>query len=365
MALDHAALSDLARDEGPVRATVCVAAGDGVGDGRKTQVKLKNARAALASALARSRADEAEATAVTAAFDDWIETRGRGPIRGGVAAFLSPDGRRVEEIAAPRREGAWVGEGYRLSPVWPDPTRRIEAAALVAQEGGARLLRLRDGALADIAADLPGSLEAYLGPKEVGGSAAGRMSQPGRTGDAFGETPEQERDEERARYAGALARVAERALAGTGLPLVLVADETMVGLLRETLDYPDLVSEAETRHPSSFDDEARLADAVADRARPALEALRAEAEQRVEGALGRGDPASDDPRLVADAARQGRVGVLLFDPEAGEAERGRVEADEDPIRDVVDRALRHALATGAEIHATPEARAPLRALLRY
>jgi hypothetical protein len=365
MPLDQHALRILASDEGRARVTVCVAADDPTGEHRKTDIKLKNARTALATALAEHGVEGNEASAVMAPFDRWLETREPRPIRGGVAAFLSPEGGRVEEVTLPRREGAWVDEGYRLAPLWPDPSHRVEAAALVADEGGARLMRLHEGRLKEIKADLPGSLEDFYGPKEIDSRAAGRMNQPGRQGDAFGETHEQERDEERAHYAGALARAAETALAGTGLPLVLVADERMLGLIRATLDYPHLLAEAETRHPASFRDDAALATAVANLARPVLEAARAAAEDRVAAALGRGELASDNPRLVADAAAQGRVEVLLFDPEAGEAEEGEVAASEESIRAVVDRALRKALSTDAEIHATPGARDPLRALMRF
>jgi hypothetical protein len=365
MPLDHDAMKALAHDEGHPRVTVCLAADDRGGERRKTDIKLKNARAALDAALSDHGIEGDEAAALTAPFDAWLQAREPHPIRGGVAAFLSPEGGRVEEVALPRREGAWVDEGYRLAPLWPEPSHRVEAAALIAEEGGARLMRLHEGHLEAMKAELPGSLEDFYGPKEIDGRAAGRMNQPGRQGDAFGETHEQERDEERARYAGALARAAEKALAGTGLPLVLVADERMLGLIRATLDYPHLVTEAETRHPASFKDDAALATAVADLARPVLEVARAAAEERVAAALGRGELASDDPRLVADAAAQGRVDVLLFDPEAGDAEEGQVAAREEPIRAVVDRALRKALATDAEIYATPGARDPLRALMRF
>jgi hypothetical protein len=365
MPLNQDALKTLARDEGHQRVTLCVATDDQGGERRKTDIKLKNARTALETALADHGLEGDEATALMAPFDTWLETRHPRPIRGGVAAFLSPEGGRVEEVALPRREGAWVDEGYRLAPLWPDPSHRVEAAALIAEEAGARLMRLHEGQLEEMRVALPGSLEDFYGPKEIENRTAGRMNQPGRQGDAFGETHEQELDEERARYAGALARAAEKALGGTGLPLVLVADERLLGLIRHTLDYPHLVPDAETRHPGSFKDDDALATAVAALARPMLDAARAAAEDRVAAALGRGEMASDDPRLIADAAAQGRVAVLLFDPEPGEAEKGQVAAAEEPIRDITDRALRKALATDAEIYATPGARAPLRALLRF
>ena len=365
MALSHADLADLARDEGDLRVTLCAETDDRAGDGQKTAIKLKNTRAALADALAEAEIDAETADAVVAPLDRWMEGRRPGPIRGAVAAFLSPEGGRVEEVAHVRREGAWAGRAFRLAPVWPDPERRIEAAALVADEGGARLLRLRDGALEDVPAELPGSLEDFLGPKEIEGSAGGRMNQPGRQGDAFGETHRQEQAEERDRYAGALARAAEAALAGSGLPLVIVADEAMQGRIRAVTTYPDLCAATETRHPSSFDAET-LAEAVAEAARPALERRRAEAVERVEAAIGRGDPSSENPDEILTAAREGRVALLLFDPRPapGDAET-RVAADETPLEDRVDEALRLALATGAELHAVSDPARPLRAVYRY
>jgi hypothetical protein len=309
----------------------------------------------------------AQAEAMRAPLRDWADAHALDA-RGAVAAFLSPDGARIEMLPAVRRQGVWVGETWRVAPVWPDPADRMRAAALVASAGQARLMMLENGALRATHADLPDSLETFLGPKEVASAETLHARAPGARADAFGETPEQEREEELTRYAAALARGAAQALQGTGAPLVVVADERLQGAIRAACDYPQLTAQGVTRHPESMSEE-DLAEAVRAAAAAQAESARETDRERVEAALGRGDPASRDPAEIAAAAREGRVELLLFDP--GAVAPGRLEMPGGPARDpdgpddLVDAALRGALRSGAETRAQAGGEPPLMAVMRW
>src|SRR5690606_4556153 len=53
-------------------------------------------------------------------------------------------------------------------------------------------------------------------------------------------------------YANFVMNAAQRSLAGTSMPLVLVADERLHGMLRASSEYPLIVKEGITKHPGSL-----------------------------------------------------------------------------------------------------------------
>ncbi|MGM0584926.1 MAG: hypothetical protein ACQEUZ_09785 [Pseudomonadota bacterium] len=365
MSLDIQALGALARDRGFPRATVCWTLGAPGDPMNETRLGLKLAGEALAAALAARGVPDDQAAAILDPFAAWARENTLSA-RGAVAAFLSPEGARIETVPRVGRDGAWVGEAYRLAPAWPDPASQIGAAALVADQGQARLLRLTPEGLVPMKADLPASMEDFMGPTEIEAQRdlAGKGQNIRHHG--IGQSVEQEKEEVLEQYAGALAKGAAAALADSGLPLVIVADERLNGMIRARNHYSGLVAEGVTRHPSGISQEA-MAEAVRDIAAVPWDRARETDLARLDEALGRGDPASDDPVEIAVGAAEGRVELLAFDPdsEIRGCLEGGVSLDADGPDDLLEAALRDSLSHKARVMAVRNPDRPLRALMRW
>jgi hypothetical protein len=348
----------LAKEEGAPRLTVFRRLALPGEDRRKSEIALRHVHEEAEQALRKAGHEDAAALLRPLAElrDDPEVARQR---HGALAAFLSADAARIEWLDGVEAEGAAVGPRFRLAAAWPAVEDAAPLAALVATQAAAELKMIEPGRVRPIEAEeMPGSLEDFLGPKEIEPHRGGTDRFPGRTWHGTGDSPEQDRREELVNYAAAVANATQKALAGSGTPLVIVADEQLHGMLRERLDgYADLCAEGVTEHPQELD-EARLVERVRAAARPLREARRADDQARLDQALGRGDPASEDEDEVLAAAEQGRVDVLFFSV-------AHAAPLDDPRAARLDAALACTLANGGRARATAGAEKPLRALLRY
>jgi hypothetical protein len=164
----------------------------------------------------------------------------------------------------------------------------------------------------------------------------------------------EDKEEDLRRYANLLANAVRRHLSGANLPLVIVADERLHGMIREYSDYPFLAEEGVPLHPREMG-EGGIRDAAAACLTRTVAKRRDQAWDKVAMSLGRKDgEASDDPEDIATAAASGRVAHLFV--RAGATLRGRVddttfaaEVVEEGQEDLVDRAISDTLRNWGDV----------------
>lgn len=374
--LNEDLMRKLAACEAPVCLSLYLEVAAGGGEHDQIRIALKNAKAAAEEAIRANAGDDGAVKAVR----DRLEALDYEDVVGGhdrhVAVFIAPD---LTEVVDARFDetGVHCGTRFRLAPLLTSLEMTPEHAVLVASRDGARLYRARGNALhRDPVRDMPGSLAdvAKFSDMQEKGNVHGREhsgvpgpgkgaqavagGQPGPQGvphhSMGGHDWRQDKEQDLRRYANLVINAAGQHLSGTNLPLVLVADERLYGMIRENSEYPFLVEEGITTHPDDIGED-RLAGEAAACLERAVAKRRAEAWDKVAMSLGRGDrEASEDPADIVTAAAAGRVAHLFartgarlpgrFDDQSLAAE----PADDGPD-DLVDRAIVETLRNGGDV----------------
>lgn len=273
-----------------------------------------------------------------------------------------------------------MGERYRITPLLSlvEPSRFF---VLALDPNDVRLLegnRLRLRRLPQ--RDLPRSLEDVVGRQRAGATLQWHTHGPRRHGAATFHghgAGHDDRDAERDKLLRRIATAVESRVAGTRAPLVVAAVERTVADFRRIASGLPVAASAVLGNPSdqSLPD---LHDAAWTCARPLIESVAQSVVARIREEAGQhGALASVDLDRILRACRQGRVDALvvagdrpcwgLTDNTMEYIERHRHRRDFD--HDLVDLAVAHALAYGAEVHlvspdALPE-QAPVGAILRF
>jgi hypothetical protein len=377
--LDPNLLRELAACEAPLCVSLYMEISAGGGEHRHVRIALKNAKSAAEKAIAAAAAADADAAAAEA-VKERLEALDYDDVVGGhdrrVAVFVAPD--RTEVVDARFDEtGVHVGTRFRLAPLLAGLEQTPEHAVLVASNDRACLYRAAGGRLEEQAVrDMPTSLadiSKFTDMQEKGNihgredsgipaSYRGGLSSPaGPAGPAGvphhsmgGHDWREDKEQDLRSYANFLINAVQRHLGGSNLPLVVIADERLHGMIGANSEYPFLVEEKITQHPSSLDQDA-LRDLAAGSLRREVERRRAEAWDKVAMSLGRGDrEASEDPADIVTAAAAGRVAHLFvrsgaalpgrFDPQSLAAELARDGPD-----DLVDRAIVETLRNGGDV----------------
>ncbi len=182
--------------------------------------------------------------------------------------------------------------------------------------------------------------------------------------------------EEIRKFGAAVAKAVDAVLVDADEPLVIAADDRLLGMLRNDIRYRGLVEEGIREHPSALDDDklhARAYELVRER----LDADRQAAIERFEGRQASADGASSRIDEIVPAALQGRVEALivsvdasmpgLYMKETGTAVVAREETDE--TIDLVGYAVLQTLLNGGKVYSHPVDRAdtlpPVGAIFRY
>ena len=295
----------------------------------------------------------------------------------GLVVLLEADDVHVFKTARPLTPVVSVAERYRITPLLSlvEPSRffvlAIDTKDVKLLEGD----RLRLRRLPQL--DLPRSLVEVVGRQPAGASLQSHTHGPRQHGAAtlHGHgAGHDDRDAERTKLLRRIAAAVESRVAGTRAPLVVAAVERTVADFRRIAPSLPVAASAVLGNPSdlSLPD---LHDAAWDCARPLLEtpakSLLARIREERHGAL-----ASVELERILRACRQGRVEALvvagdrprwgLTDNTMEYVELHRHRRDFD--QDLVDLAVAHALAYGAEVHlvspdSLPE-QAPIGAVFR-
>jgi hypothetical protein len=373
--LTHDLLRELATHDAPLCISLFLEVAAGGGDHRQIRTALKTAKAEAARLVEDAPVDADVAAAVRARLDavDYADVAGGHDRR--IAIFIGPD---LTEVVDARFEetGVHAGARFRLAPLIGDLSRTPDHAVLVASQDAARLYRAEGGALRQQAVkDMPASLSevSRFTDQQEKGNIHGREDSgaPGRdTGAQAAATGPQgvphhsmgghdwreDKDADLRRYANLLANSAQHHLSGTNLPLVIVADERLHGMIRENSEYPFLAADGVYLHPGELD-EGRIRDTAAACLAQDATRRREAAWDKVAMSLGRADAeASDDPADIVTASAAGRVAHLFV--RGGASLPGRIEeptlaaeAAEDGPEDLVDRAIVETLRNGGEVFA--------------
>lgn len=169
---------------------------------------------------------------------------------------------------------------------------------------------------------------------------------------AAGLAPREEADKQLDKFVDAVARELDDALANETQPLVLAADDDLLGRLRKAVRYRYLAQEGIHRHPESLSRQALLARAAA--------IVRRERGASDEKSSGNGrlekasrDLVSEDLAEIVPAARQGRVAYLALHRServlASDSETGGALLFASANTDLVNDALRQTLLHGGDV----------------
>jgi len=254
----------------------------------------------------------------------------------------------------------------RILELMSDP----RALLLCASQDRVRLLALdRDGA-EEIAVDgLPASLRAIAHHtseklEHFHTEAAASRDVAVHAG---GPSAPEEESKQLDKFAEAIGRAVDRVLANEQRPLVIAADDDLLGRLRREIVYAHLARSGIREHPEGIARDLLLAKAAA----IAAESAAQECEDPFE--LASAESLTADLATIAEGAFQGRVACLEVNTRQGPygsvSPDGKVALDESQSVDLVNHALRHTLINGGDVvwRGEPE-EAPtssIRAILRY
>ncbi len=173
-------------------------------------------------------------------------------------------------------------------------------------------------------------------------------------------------NDELVQYVKQLAATVDSYLGGTGVPLVLVADERVLGHFRAVNKYDGLVQPDIPLQPDSLDDGELHAKAYA-AVRPAFERSRSDALDRLGMLTGDGGGRGvTDPAAIVTAAVNGRVETLFLREGADCWGRYHVDTDHTDIhaesmrgdRELLDFTAGNVLAKDGRVYTVPADRMP-------
>jgi len=296
----------------------------------------------------------------------------------GLAVFLSPEGMRAVSAPMPFAAQAHLGSRFLLKPLVRPLMRDGLFYVLVAHQAEVALYRANRYGWERVETDrLPHSAAPFVESVQidnaVGFHAASRGAGTVEV-HASGESPQDEAQAQVEQFALRTAKATDGLLANETAPLVLAADDRLLGMLRRHIGYRQMLADGIREHPVSLGEKELHARAY-ELARPHLDAGRQDALDRLAARLGAGDgTASQRIEDIAVAAAAGRVDVLLLDPEAAvaglyDAASGRALRTPAGGEDLVDLALSETLARGGTAYAHPAERSAelpaVAALYRY
>ncbi|MGE0716514.1 MAG: hypothetical protein AB7P02_13825 [Alphaproteobacteria bacterium] len=314
--LDAATIRELAAEEGFPRVSIFMPTFRSGPDLRQNPIQLKNLIRDAAAELERVGLSAREGSALLAELVQRLESGDlwRAP-EDGLAIFISPDETRIFWAPLPFEAQVHVNRRFVVRPLLPLAMRDGTFWVLAASRDDVALYRGSRFGLARIRDErLPASADGVFGEAEienaVGFHASARGGAAARI-HALGESAQDETDGLMDEFAVRIAKGVESTLGGDRSPLVIAADDRLLGKLRRSLQGASLAEEAIREHPASLELSVLHARAY-DIVRPQLDAARAEVIGRLEGRLGEGAAtASRRIEEIVAAAEEGRVESLV------------------------------------------------------
>lgn len=367
---------ELAVFDAPLCVSLYMEMSPGGGEHDHIRIALKNAKSEARKAIDAVETDSSAVSAVRAQLNalDYSDVAGGHDRR--VAVFIAPG---LTEVVDARftQTSVHIGTRFRLAPLLAGLEQTPDHAVLVVSSNRACLYLSAGAGLAEQQVrDMPASLHEvskFTDQQEKGnihgredsgipasyrGSLTGPAGPSGPTGvphhSMGGHDWREDHEQDLRSYANLVINAVAQHLSGTSVPLVVVADERLHGMVRASTDYPFLVEDGILHHPESLDQKA-LRDLAADCLHRAVETRRTQAWDKVAMSLGRGDgEASEDPAEIVSAAAAGRVANLFV--RGGASLHGRFDGQslsatvtEDGPDDLIDCAIVETLRNGGEV----------------
>ena len=367
----------LAAERGFPRVSLYLSTPRGGADVRQGPIQMKNLLRDAIRQLRDADMDEATASDLLGEVSKRLEA---GSLwqdgEAGLAIFASPEETRVIPAPLAFEPEAHVGDQFMVRPLFPLLMRDGAFFVLTATQDEVMLYRgsrfglsvIEDPRLPASAAEVTGSAEIE---NAIGYHATARGGASIRT-HALGESPGDAAEALLDEYARHIAKSVETALAGETGPLVLAADDRLLGKLRRAITRKDMAEESIREHPSTLGP-AVLHERAYAIVRDALDGDRRTAIGQLEARLANGEAASDRLDAISTAAAEGRVDTLFVAADASSPSLlgwlpGAAPPPEDGMA-ALDRAILETLAHGGRILTRPVDRAddlpPVGALYRY
>ncbi len=290
----------------------------------------------------------------------------------GLAIFISNERTSFVQVSVPLEESVYVGQHFLIRPLLPMLTREGTFHILSVSQDTVTLYEAsRFGMTARQDDRLPDSAAVKRAHEE-----AGDVRDPSEP--QSGEAPAEEVVGRLRDFALAVAKAADAILANEHGPLVIVADDRLLGMLRKELRYRNIADPGLRQHPRAMREEdlhARAWEMVKD----ILDADRQAALERFEARRGGADSEGISTRIedIVPAAAQGRVEALIVSSDEaaegifvpGEARAIVARTENEKTIDLVDYAVVKTIATGGAVYTRPVDRTdsfpPLAAVYRY
>lgn len=300
----------------------------------------------------------------------------------GLALYLAPDSFRCFRVALPLRERVTVGSRFLVRPLLPLLSLEGHFFILAVSINHVRLLEAsRDGVWPMDLDGIPTSMEEALGRTTYNSDLQVHISGPAGQGHrsgtvhGHGDADEEHFKEDLVQYFRRVGAACNLILSGRREPLLLAAVESYFPLFRRACHDPRLLTQGVHGSPDGLSDAE-----LRDRAWKIIEPwwrqeIEAEA-SRFRELRGSGRSITGADEILA-AAQQGRVEVLLLDPESEiwgtfEADFSRtvIHAGPEPgDDDLLDRAAALTLQQGGRVYTMPTTALPegagAAAILRY
>lgn len=299
----------------------------------------------------------------------------------GLAAYIAPSGTRYVSAPLELPESVHVGDSFIVRPLLPMFARDGAFHVLAVSQDTVTLYRCSRFGMTPRSDDrLPDSAAYFTDRTDFTNAVGFHPNSRGATSvqvHGLGDSPQDEVQEQIANFARAVAKATQEILATEQTPLVLAADDRLLGMLRQDLHYRHLVPEGVREHPASLSTEALHAKAYA-LVQERLDADRRETMERFAARKGAGEKTfASRIEEIVPAAVEGRIDALIVGPDAAAsgvyapAENRVIVAprEHENARDLVDFAVVRTLAAGGAVYARPKAADPefpaLAAIFRY
>lgn len=370
--IDHAELRRLATEEGFPRLSLYIPTERKGRETRQGPIQLKNVLREAENAAIEAGLDTDAVGSLLAGpralLDDYAFWQQQ---EDGLALFVTPAGMAGYRLPVRFDPAAHLADRFHLRPLLPLLARGGEFYLLALSQGAVRLYRGGRYGMEQVEDPrLPDSAAARMEGTQFENAVGFHPSQRGSTTatvHALGDSPEDQRADQLDRYVNEVAKVVDAILAGRRDPLVLAADDRLLGMLRRHLQHPGVIAEALREHPVAMD-EARLHEAAWSLVSSHLDAERRAALERFEARRGAGEATASDRIVeIAAAAAAGRVDTLIVasgGPTPAEAASGTAEAGR-----LIEQAVIATVTQGGTVHSRPADRADsfpdVAALYRY
>ena len=357
--------------------------------GRETKqnpIMLKNLLGQASDALTARNMSDREIAAFLAPAAQLVEDHDFWQHQDlGLAIFLSDAGILIYKLPIPVPELAVPGPGFHIAPLLPLQEQDAAFVILTMTAEAAQVWQATRFSLTALkVADLPGSIESLDEAPDYEGSLQshgfGRPNTGGQSmpkTQVYGDSPEEWRKGRLVEFAKRAGSALAAHLARDPKPVVVVADASVGGHVRNDVALAPLVAGFVEVNPETLD-AADLLAAAAAVMQPLHDKAVCTALEHLDTLLGRGDAtACIDPARVIAAARDGRVDQLFLAPGAGlwgtlHPDTGAVlvtESGSPGTLDLRDMAAQLTLGNGGVVWLVADDRLPegteMAAILRY